>query len=132
METQLGAFIDSQALPDNPMKTGSPTAAQLRGAQAFQKAECNSCHAGSAFTDNSFHDVGTLDLSGVNPDVGLPNGLNVPSLLGISRTAPYLHDGSAATIRERLMVSRTSDLHGKTSLLSNGEMDDLVEYLNTL
>ena len=132
MTAQVAAFIESQPLPDNPKRTGSPTAAQLRGAQAFQKAECNSCHGGGTFTDNTFHDVGTLVTGGLNPDTGLTNGLNVPSLLGISRTAPYLHDGSSASLKQRLVSSRFTDLHGKTSLLSDGEIDDLVDYLDTL
>jgi YVTN family beta-propeller protein len=132
MAAQIAAFIDSQPLPDSPLRAASPTDAQLRGAQAFQKAECNSCHKGAALTDNSFHDVGTLVVSGANPDLGLPNGLNVPSLLGVSRTAPFLHDGSAASLRDRLVASRHSDLHGKMTLLSDGEVNDLLEYLKTL
>jgi cytochrome c peroxidase len=132
MATQLAAFIDSMPLPDNPLRTSTPTDAQLRGAQAFQKAECNTCHGGSTFTDNSFHDVGTLVHSGANPDTGLTNGLNVPSLLGISRSAPYLHDGSASSLRQRILASRYNDLHGKTSQLDDGEIEDLVEYLKTL
>lgn len=132
MAAQLAAFIDSQPLPDSPLRLATPTDAQLRGAQAFQKAECNSCHAGSALTDNSFHDVGTLVLSGPNPDLNLAKGLNVPSLLGVSRTEPFLHDGSAANLRERLMASRHNDLHGKMTLLSDGEVDDLVDYLKSL
>jgi YVTN family beta-propeller protein len=132
MATQLAAFIDSQPLPDSPLRLSTPTQAQLRGAQAFQKAECNSCHAGATFTDNTFHDVGTLVFFGTNPDLGLPNGLNVPSLLGVSRTAPLLHDGSAVSLRERVLASRHNDLHGKMTLLNDGEVDDLVEYLKSL
>ena len=132
MASQLAAFIDSQPLPDSPLRLATPTDAQLRGAQAFQKAECNGCHQGTALTDNTFHDVGTLVVSGPNPDMGLANGLNVPSLLGVSRTAPYLHDGSAASLRERLVASRHNDLHGKMTLLNDGEVSDLVEYLKSL
>jgi YVTN family beta-propeller protein len=132
MAAQLAAFIDYQALPENPLKLAQPTEAQLRGAQAFQKAECTGCHMNSMLTDNTFHDVGTLVLSGPNPDMGLPNGLNVPSLLGVARTAPFLHDGSAATLRERLVATRNSDLHGKMTLLNDGEINDLVEYLKSL
>ncbi|HVE86312.1 MAG TPA: c-type cytochrome, partial [Myxococcales bacterium] len=132
MGAQLAAFIDSIQPPENVLKSVGPTDAQLRGAQVFQKAECNSCHGGSALTDNTFHDVGTLVYSGLNPDTGLDRGLNVPSLLGIARTGPYLHDGSASTLRSRIMASRFTDLHGKTSALSDFEIDDLVEYLKTL
>ena len=132
MAVQLAAFIDSQPLPDSPLRLATPTDAQLRGAQAFQKAECHTCHASTALTDNSFHDVGTMVLTGPNPDTGLPNGLNVPSLLGVSRTEPFLHDGSAPSLRDRLMASRHNDLHGKMTLLSDGEVNDLIDYLKSL
>ena len=132
MAGQLAAYIDSLELPDNPLRTNAPTEAQLRGAQVFQTAMCNSCHGGQALTDNSFHDVGTLVRSGSNPDMFLDRGLNVPSLLGVSRTAPFLHDGSASTLRTRIFATRYNDLHGKTSQLSDGQLEDLVEYLKTL
>jgi cytochrome c peroxidase len=59
-------------------------------------------------------------------------GLNTPSILSVARTAPYLHDGSAQTLRSRIMKGKQSDLHGKTSLLSDDEVNDLVAYLKTL
>ncbi len=63
----------------------------------------------------------------------LPHGgLNTPSLLGLARTAPYLHDGSAQTLKGRLMTGKTLDQHGKTSRLSDAEVDDLVGYLKAL
>ncbi len=134
MEAQLLAFIDSMQAPDNPHKLGVPSEAQVRGASVFVKANCNSCHAGEALTNNTFANVGTLVSTGdVRDDaVKLRRGLNTPSLLAVARTGPYLHDGSAPTLKERLLKDQAKDLHGRTSQLNAQEMDDLVEYLKSL
>jgi YVTN family beta-propeller protein len=134
MTAQLSAFIDSVPLPDNPYKQAELTDAQKRGAQVFLKAKCEECHAGEALTNNKQANVGTFVVGGSNPDNDLvrQNGLNTPSLLGLARTAPYLHDGSAMTLKERILQTRYTDQHGKTSQLTNGEIDDLVEFLRTL
>jgi len=134
MAGQLAAFMDVMPSPDNPYKHEEPTAAQSRGAQAFLKAECNECHAGEALTNNKQANVGTFVVSGSNPDNDFvrTRGLNTPSLLGLARSAPYLHDGSAMTLKERILQTRKSDTHGKTSRLSDAEIDDLVEFLRVL
>ncbi len=134
MATQLSAFMDVIPAPDNPYRREEMTDAQIRGAQAFQKAQCNECHEGQALTNNKQADVGTFVLNGPNPDIETvrKTGLNTPSLLGLARSAPYLHDGSAKTIKERLLQTRHNDKHGKTSLLTDAELDDLVEFLRIL
>ena len=50
----------------------------------------------------------------------------------IWRTAPYLHDGSAATLREVVTNRNSHDQHGKTSNLTAQEIDDLCVYLLSL
>ncbi|MBN1210816.1 MAG: c-type cytochrome [Myxococcaceae bacterium] len=134
MASQLAAFIDVIPTPDNPYKREQPTEAQIRGSQAFLKAECDECHTGTALTNNKQANVGTFVVGGLNPDVETvrTRGLNTPSLLGLARSAPYLHDGSAMTLKERLLQTRDTDLHGKTSRLSGAELDDLVEFLRIL
>jgi YVTN family beta-propeller protein len=134
MSVQLSAFMDSLPAPDNPYKLEEMTEPQKRGAIAFTKAACNECHTGVALTNNKQANVGTFVVSGNNPDDEMTRqrGLNTPSLLGLARSAPYLHDGSAQTIKERLLQTRHTDLHGKLNLLSDGELDDLVEFLRVL
>ncbi|HUB07809.1 MAG TPA: hypothetical protein VMB50_12435, partial [Myxococcales bacterium] len=139
---------------------GGLTAAQQRGQALFQgKAGCIACHSGPDFTDNSFHDVGTFvssnpngqpdDACRLNPNDGpcvgtgvngthpqanpanTVHGFNTPSLLGVVWAAPYLHDGSAATLTDRL-INNPGDAHGSTSALSSSEISDLVQYLQTL
>lgn len=134
MAGQLAAFLDAMPTPDNPYKRDELTDAQKRGSQAFLKAECNECHTGETLTNNKQANVGTFVLNGSNPDIDAvrQRGLNTPSLLGIARSAPYLHDGSAMTLKERLQQTRKSDTHGKTSRLNDAELDDLVEFLRVL
>jgi cytochrome c peroxidase len=119
---------------DNPH---AATSAEViaRGRSAFDKAECGTCHGTATFTDNSFADVGTFVKTGNvqdNPSLLPHGGLNTPSLLGLARTAPYLHDGSAMTLKARIMTGKSLDQHGKTAQLSDQEVDDLVGYLKSL
>ncbi len=134
MEKQMAAYIRSIPAPDNASASTVDADTLRRGAAVFQKAACNSCHNGVALTDNKFYNVGTLVRSGAVPDNDkfLPKGLNTPSLLGIARSAPYLHDGSAVTMKLRILQGKESNQHGLTSALSNEEVDDLAAYVKSL
>ena len=55
-----------------------------------------------------------------------------PALVELWRTAPYLHDGSAITLRQMLKEKNSGDLHGRTSDLKQHELEDLIEYLLSL
>lgn len=91
------------------------------GAQLFVDAKCATCHSGTMFTNNT------------NQDVGTGKAFQVPSLLGLSNRAPYLHDGSAATIRDRFPAPGVPSQHGDTTVLkTEQDIDDLVAYLQTL
>jgi hypothetical protein len=57
---------------------------------------------------------------------------DTPSLIELWRTAPYLHDGGAADLRELLIDRNPKNRHGRTSHLSSQEIDDLIEYLLSL
>jgi YVTN family beta-propeller protein len=135
MESQLMAFISSVEAPDNPFTTGTPADVLARGKAAFDKAACGSCHSGEALTDNRFYDVGTYVTGGPVPDRQeflFHGGLNTPSLLGIARTAPFLHDGSAPTLKARILMGKEQNRHGNTSQLSAQEVDDLVAWVRSL
>lgn len=56
----------------------------------------------------------------------------VPSLFGPWRTPPYLHDGSAETIRDVLTRRNPNDQHGRTSDLSADDIDALCAYVLSL
>lgn len=76
---------------------------QLRGLDLFRgKAGCANCHNGPLLSDQRFHnlglsfygrareDLGRWEVTGDPADVGT---FRTPSLLGINRTAPYMHNG---------------------------------------
>ena len=57
---------------------------------------------------------------------------DTPTLLGVYRTAPYLHHGKAKTLRDVLTTCNKDDKHGKTSHLKANEIDELVAFLKSL
>src|SRR5439155_13341575 len=108
--SQLTAFLDALPAPDSPLRGAALSPAAVRGAAVFTSAGCNNCHGGDALTLNNFANVGTLVASGTHRDdaSALPSGFNTPSLLGISRSAPYLHSGAAVSLRDRIERDRQS------------------------
>lgn len=141
----LAAYVDSlSAEPRSPHRTadGELTAEAEAGRALFESPAlgCTDCHAGPRLTDSQWigpgmpllHDVGTLG-PGSGQRLGAPlTGLDTPSLHGLWRSPPYLHDGSAATLLEVLTVRNPDDLHGVTSMLDDGELAALVAYLQCL
>jgi len=111
---------------------GTLTPDGLAGKALFEKLGCDFCHGGSEMTDSmrgSLHDVGTLtEASGTRAGEPL-FGIDTPTLLGVWETAPYLHDGSAPTLKDVLTTKNATDLHGFVSALSSLEVDQLVAYL---
>jgi cytochrome c peroxidase len=116
---------------------GKLTPAAERGKRLFFSKEvgCASCHSGPYYTDSSLqkpfklHDVGTGQ---DDPSEKMGPLYDTPTLLGIYRTAPYLHHGKAKTLREVLTTCNQGDRHGRTSYLKATEIDDLVEFLRSL
>jgi hypothetical protein len=108
-----------------------------RGKQLFfdKKVGCAQCHSGPYFTDSSLkkpfnlHDIGT---GGDDPSEKMGTKFDTPTLLGIYRCAPYLHNGSAKTLKDLLTTCNKGDKHGVTSHLGTEEIDDLVAFLKSL
>jgi cytochrome c peroxidase len=76
--------------------------------------------------------VGTLRATSGQRLGATLTGLDTPTLRGLWRTAPYLHDGSAATLRDVLTARNPMDQHGRTRALAPAQLDDLLNYLNAL
>lgn len=98
-------------------------------------AGCADCHAGAAFSDSESgirHDVGTASAGSGQRLGGALDGFDTPTLRGLWRSAPYLHDGSAPTLRDVLTTRNPGDAHGRTSGLSTSDLDALELYLLTL
>jgi cytochrome c peroxidase len=89
---------------------GALTAEERDGLRVFRgKGNCVSCHFGPTFTDERFHNTGVAWRSGSVTDDGrfVASGrpedrgaFKTPTLREVSRTAPYMHDGSTATLAE--------------------------------
>src|SRR5439155_299242 len=99
---------------------GKLTPQAERGKQLFSSAEvgCARCHSGPYYTDSNLkqpynlHDVGT---GGGDPSEKMGPKYDTPTLLGVYRTAPYLHHGKAKTLLEVLTTCNKEDRHGKTT-----------------
>jgi len=114
---------------------GSLTPDGVAGKALFEKLGCDFCHGGAEFTDSArgaLRDVGTITaLSGTRAG-GPLLGIDTPSLLGVWETPPYLHDGSAPTLRDVLITRNPTDLHGYVSSLSSQQIELLVAYLQQI
>ena len=148
-----------------------------RGMELFfsERLECFHCHGGFNFTDSTTHanaridrigfhntglynidgegaypadNTGLYDMTGTRRDMGR---FKAPTLRNIVVTAPYMHDGSAATLEEvvehyarggRLIEDGPNAGDGRRNpfksefirgfVLSDNERDDLIAFLNSL
>lgn len=136
---ELTAFIRSQPPARvRPAGSGELTEAQVRGRDLFfarhtsdgseipYRQQCATCHRPPLYTSRGLSDVGTQSTTDSSSQ------FDIPHLLGIGGTAPYLHDGRAKTLEEIWTVYSPADEHGVTSYMTKSQLNDLVEYLKTL
>lgn len=125
----LAAYVASLTeIPASPYRSnGSFSSAALAGKTVFETANCTTCHGGNTFSDsatNNLHDVGTLKSSSGNRLGGPLTGIDTPGLRGVWSSAPYLHDGSAATLQDAIRAH--------TSGLASSDIDSLITYLKEI
>ena len=98
-----------------------------QGRKVFNKAGCASCHAYPLYTDLKKYNIGTgkgfLDEN---------QSFDTPTLVEVWRTGPYLYDGRAKTIKKVLTKHNVGDKHGKTSTLTDEEINSLAEFILSL
>jgi YVTN family beta-propeller protein len=122
----LVAYAASLRPEPNPLLPKLAEAA-ARGKVVFEgKAACAGCHPAPYFTDQKMHNVGIL--TAVEPD----GRYKTPSLIEAYRTAPYYHDGRAATMKDALTKHDPEGRHGNLRTLTLQEIDDLVAYVLSL
>jgi|GEM_PF-239123 len=120
----VAKYLESLTAEIDPYRiNGEMTDEAKRGKAVFDKAGCGTCHSGKYYTDMKLYDVGTKNTGDSKAE------FDTPTLLEMWRTAPYLHDGSAATIKDVLTTANVGDKHGKTSQLSPVEIDELAAYV---
>jgi cytochrome c peroxidase len=160
--TALAAFQSSLISLNSPYdryahgdaKALSPN--QLEGLNVFRSfvARCSQCHTPPLFTNQQVAVIGTPEPAGLPRDIGaaetfnakrLTGGFKVPTLRNIARTAPYMHSGRFATLREAAefytkgrghAVPEGEELllhwHISEPNLTNPELDRLVDFMGAL
>lgn len=120
-----------------------------RGWDLFRgKAGCGTCHAGYLFTDLEFHNVG-VGMDAAEPDTGRlratkeekdTGAFKTPTLRGIGQSAPYFHDGRAATLEQAvdaMLAGGKANKYLDTKNLKKvdltaKELKDLLAFLRSL
>lgn len=121
------------------------TAAQRRGLDVFVgPAACAACHSGWNFTDNKFHDIGlaTDDIGRAKQEPGNPlarHAFKTPGLRDTVRRAPYMHNGSLATLEDVVLFYEAAGVQrpSRSPLirplqLSDAQREDLLAFLESL
>ena len=116
----LAAYVDSlskNTVDKSPNKTanGALTADGIAGHDIYVDLNCHSCHGRFLFSDGITHDVGTL-----REYSGSLTALRTPFLLNVFNSAPYMHDGSAATVDEVFITVGGEVTQAEDAVLSSG------------
>ncbi|OIQ47625.1 MAG: hypothetical protein BM565_05665 [Gammaproteobacteria bacterium MedPE] len=97
------------------------TQQEIVGLNKFIDGGCARCHSGPMLSDNQIHD----DEAIINDEV-----VRTPTLRNLSHTAPYMHDGSRATL-----IDAIATYEGRDDLetpIGEGDFADIAAFLNTL
>jgi cytochrome c peroxidase len=152
IEAALATFERTIVAGESPFDrwiSGDETAistAAKRGFEIFNgKARCSNCHSGPSFTDGSFQDIGTAKDNNIGRGRLFPTSqklryaFKTPTLRDVARRAPYMHDGSVATLGEVIELydkggidrpSRSPSI--RPLFLTANEKADLIAFLQTL
>ncbi|MFK8031373.1 MAG: FG-GAP-like repeat-containing protein [Gammaproteobacteria bacterium] len=130
------ATLNSVGDSPNRASNGNLTTDGQAGQALFASSNCSRCHANSEFTDSPlggfFHNVGTVDAD-TGGRLGTPlvdGGLDTPTLRGLWHGAPYLHDGSAATVQQAILAHTNEATVGiDVTSLGASDLDNLASYL---
>lgn len=122
----LDAYLASLRPLPSPYLAKGDQALVAHGRTLFSERGCAHCHSGPQLTNLEAHDLGT----GRGAEAG--KKFDVPSLREIWRTAPYLHDGRAATIEEAIAELHKDERFRERSGLRTDEIDAIAAYLRTL
>ncbi|GAB6167377.1 hypothetical protein JCM19992_33770 [Thermostilla marina] len=124
--------------------------AAVRGMNLFEEVGCADCHTPPLFSSYEYYNAG-VGMDKENPDIGRKEvtgddadtgAFRVPSLRNVADTAPYFHDGSAATLEEAvaLMAAGGKDNPHRSDMfdtvreakITPEQQKDLVEFLKAL
>lgn len=139
----VGAFERKLVTPSRWDKflegdTNALTAAEKAGFNKFFGTGCASCHPGAYLGGTSYQklgvkknwpnqkDLGRYEVTKKNSDKMM---FKTPSLRNIEKTAPYLHDGSVASLEETVKLMAEYQ-NGKK--LSDADAASIVTWLKSL
>jgi cytochrome c peroxidase len=130
---------------------------QRRGMELFDRVGCDRCHEGVMFSDFDLNAEGVPEHSSLStPDAGAGRfRFRTPTLRNVALTAPYMHNGTLATLEDVLRfydngrsenpnvsnAGRRQDSNGLARLsrsfqriddMSESEMQDIVAFLEAL
>ena len=117
-----------EPVPSPHLVDGRLSAAAERGRELFhsERIACHRCHPGPLYTDLKMHNVKTRSPDEYN------EVFDTPTLVEAWRTAPYLHDGRYATIRDLMVQGRHGLQPGRGGKLSEQQFNDLIEFVLSL
>ncbi|MCZ6689166.1 MAG: cytochrome-c peroxidase [Planctomycetota bacterium] len=155
----IAAFERTLLSGDSPVDrfeagdTSALNESATRGLTIFKskRGNCSTCHAGSNFTDDVYHNLG-VGIEATEPDLGrwgaLPKSkreeadkgaFKTPTLRDVALTAPYMHDGSEATLEDVIDFydrggNKNPNLDKEMKLLNLSARDkkDLIALLEAL
>ncbi len=150
----IAAFERTVVSGDSPydrFQAGDATALTeeaKRGLALFTgKANCSQCHVGFNLSDGVFHNIG-VGMDEPDPDLGRfvvtkeekdKGAFKTPSLRDLMKTAPYMHDGSEATLEAVVeyynkggFANPWLDPKMQPLNLTEQEKADLVAFLKSL
>ncbi|WP_064791352.1 cytochrome-c peroxidase [Shewanella woodyi] len=127
------------------------TRVEIEGFKLFinpQKGNCSVCHSAPNFTDDGFHNIGLASFGDKHPDLGrykqrplnlMKGAFKTPTLRDVALSAPFFHDGSAATLTQVVkhysdggVVKTNLSPNFKANQLSEDEISAIVAFLNAL
>lgn len=127
---QLASYVTSiglDKLARSPYRNpdGSLTAQGVEGRAVFEANGCATCHGGPRFTEsksfgNPLRNVGTMTTASGRRLGGSLPGIDTPTLLGLWESAPYLHDGRAASLGDVFTMIGGAVLQGEKGTLAGG------------
>jgi hypothetical protein len=137
----ISAYI-MKGIPSPPNLQYNPagelTESESRGKLIFERTKdfngndiapanrCVTCHPAPYYTNKQMTYVATLAASDDS------TFFDTPGLFNLFASAPYLHDGRAATLEEIWTKYGQTDQHGKVNDLSKNQLNDLMDYLKSL
>jgi cytochrome c peroxidase len=139
----LGAFSRKLLTPSRWDKflggeQSALTDEEKAGLGAFMEASCTTCHAGKYVGAAQNQKLGIAKPWPANPDLGrfdvtkqeVDRGVfKVPTLRNVTKTAPYLHDGSIASLEE---TTKLMARHQVGKELTDAQAKSIVAFLGAL